>query len=134
MSEENVEIVRRIWKASERGDTEGVFALYHPDIVWESLYLGPIERGGLYRGHEGVRKFFRDWLESFDYYQAHAETFIEAENNVVVGYRVSGRGKASGAQVDMPRWNVYRIKNGLVSHVEIFGTEAEAFEAAGLQE
>jgi hypothetical protein len=34
----------------------------------------------------------------------------------------------------MPRWNVYGIKDGLVVHVEIFETRAEALEAVGLSE
>jgi hypothetical protein len=34
----------------------------------------------------------------------------------------------------MPRWNVYEIRNGLVVHVEIFETKAEALEAVGLSE
>jgi uncharacterized protein len=134
MAKENIEIVRRIWEASERSDTEAVFAFYHPAIVWESHNVGPIELGGLYHGHEGIRRFFRDWLESFENYSAHAETFIETRNNVVVGYRVSGRGKGSGAEVEMRRWNVYTIRDDLVTRVEVFGTEAEAFEAAGLSE
>ena len=134
MSQENVEIVRRVWEAAERGDGRAVFALYDPAIVWESRYTGPIERGGLYHGHDGVRRFFREWFEAFATYHAQAETFIEAGDRVVVGYRVSGRGKGSGIEVEMARWNVYEIRNGLVIRVEVFKSEAEALEAAGLRE
>jgi uncharacterized protein len=126
-----VEIVRRVWESAERGDTEGAFALYDPAIVWESHYSGPIERGGLYEGHDGVRRFFREWLEAFATYEARAETFIEAGDRVVVGYRVSGRGKGSGIEIDMTRWNVYEIRNGLIIRVEVFKSKAEALEAAG---
>jgi ketosteroid isomerase-like protein len=102
MSEANVEIVRRVWEAWERRHTEAVFALYDPAIVWES-HSDPIIGGspldGLYHGHEGVRQFFREWRESFDVWDAHAETFIDAGDNVVVGYQTSGRGKASGAEL-----------------------------------
>jgi hypothetical protein len=59
---------------------------------------------------------------------------VSHENvEVLVGYRVTGRGKASGAEVEMPRWNVYRIRNGLVIRVEVFVTKADALEAAGLE-
>ena len=34
----------------------------------------------------------------------------------------------------MSRWNVYRLANGLVTHVEIFDSKAEALEAAGISE
>jgi ketosteroid isomerase-like protein len=132
MSQENVEIVRRIWEAAERRDDEAVFALHHTEIVWESHYVGPIEGSGVHHGHAGVRQFFRDWLESFGNYEADAETFIEVGDKVVVGYRVSGRGRGSGVEVDMIRWNVYELTNGLVTRVEVFDAKAEALEAAGL--
>jgi ketosteroid isomerase-like protein len=134
MSQENVEIVRSLWEAAERRDDETVFALYDPAIVWESHLVGPMERGGVHHGHEGVRQFFRDWLESFGSYEAHAETVVEAGDKVVVGYRVRGRGRGSGVEVEMPRWNVYGLASGRVTRVEIFDTEAEALEAVGLSD
>ena len=135
MSQENVEVVRRLWRAAERGDDRAVYALYDPGIVWKSGTSGQVQFGGSpFHGHEGVRQFFLEWLESFGTYQARAETFIEAGDKVVVGYRVSGRGRESGVDVEMSRWNVYGIRNGLVVHVEIFETKADALEAAGLSE
>ena len=136
MSQENVETIRRVWEAAERRDEQSVFALYDPSIVWESGSIGPLELGGgPYHGHAGVRQFFRDWLESFGSYAAHATTFIDAgDDQVLVGYLVSGRGRGSGVEVEMSRWNVYRLTNGLVTHVEIFDSKAEALEAVGLSE
>jgi ketosteroid isomerase-like protein len=135
MSQENVEIVRRIWEASERRDTHAVFALYDPAIVWDFSQAAPVELRGLYHGYDGIRQFFRQWLEPFENFHAEAETFIDAGDSVIVGYRQSGRGKASGAEVEMPAaWSVYRIRNGLVVRIEVFQTKPEALEAAGLSE
>ena len=131
MSKENLEIVRRVWEAAERRDTEALFALYDPAITWESCY-GPLS--GVYRGHDGVRQFFRDWMESIEGFQAHAETFIDAGDAVIVGLRIRGRGRASGVEIDMPQGHVYKIRNGLVVHVALHETEALALEAAGVQE
>ena len=135
MSQENVEFVRRIWEASERRDTAAVFALYDPAIVWDFSHAAPVELRGLYHGYDGLRQFFRQWLEPFENFHAEAETFIDAGDSVVVGYRQSGRGKASGAEVEMPAaWSVYRIRDGLVTRIEVFQTKPEALEAAGLSE
>ena len=134
MSQETVEVVRRLWEAVERGDDEAVFALYDPAIVWESHLVGPMVGSGVHHGHAGVLEIFTDWLESFGNYEAHAETFIEAGDKVVVRYRVSGRGRGSGIEVEMSRWNVYGLAGGLVTRLEIFDTEAEALEAVGLSE
>jgi hypothetical protein len=52
----------------------------------------------------GSSRVFRDWLEAFDSYRAQAEAFVEVGDRVVVGYRVTGRGKGSGVDVEMLRW------------------------------
>jgi ketosteroid isomerase-like protein len=132
MSQENVEIVRRVTAAWERRDSEAVFALYDPAIVWKS---GAGVIPGTYHGHEGVRQFFREWLEAFETYHAQAEAFIGAGDSVVVGYRGSARGKASGVEIgDWIFWLVYRIRNGLVTHIDTFESKAAALEAVGLSE
>ena len=131
MSQENVEIVRRAWAAWERGDWEPLYAFYHPDIVWDASALrGPIT--GVYHGHEGVRRYFREWLDSFEAHEARAERFIDAGDDVIVSLRLRGRGNASGVEVEMTRSNLYRIRDGLAIRVELFETEAEALEAVGL--
>jgi ketosteroid isomerase-like protein len=131
MSEENVEIVRGAWEAWERGDWERMYALYHPDIVWDASALqGPIT--GVYQGHDGVRQYFHEWLESFETHEARAERFIDAGDDVIVGLRLRGRGKTSGVEVEMARCNVYRIRAGLAIRVDLFETEAEALQAVGL--
>jgi uncharacterized protein len=137
MSQDNVEVVRRIWEAWERGDADTVFALYDPAIVWET-HTDPIRGAspvdGLYHGHEGVRQFFREWRDSFGSWRAHAEAFIDARDKVVVGYRATGRGKASGAEVRGVFWLVYTLRNGLVVRIDLFGARADALEAVGLSE
>jgi uncharacterized protein len=130
ISEQNVEIVRRVWEAWERRDTEAVLELYDSAILWESRDT-PL--AGSYRGHEGVRQYFREWLEAFEGYEAKAETFIDAGDKVIVRSRVRGRGKASGVEVGMPGWQVYTVRDGLVTRVDFFRTEAAALEAAGVK-
>lgn len=131
MSRENVEIVRRLWEA---GDIEALFEFYDPDIIWEN-HFGPIEYHGRFQGYDAVRQFWREWLEPFESYEPQAETFIDAGDNVVVGCRATGRGRASGAEVgNWAFWLVYRIRNGRVVHIETFATQAQALEATGLSE
>jgi ketosteroid isomerase-like protein len=70
MSEENVELVRRLLDMFARRDHEGVFEFYDPDIEWDaknpSGLAGPLgDLEGVYRGHEGVRTYWRRWLEAW---------------------------------------------------------------------
>jgi ketosteroid isomerase-like protein len=133
VSKEPLETVTRVWEAAQRRDTDALFALYDPAIVWQ-VHYGPIELRGVYHGHEGVRQLFKQWREPFETYEEEPGVFIDAGDNVVVEIRLSGRGKTSGVEVEMPRWMMYTIRDGLVIRVDIFETKAEALEAAGLQQ
>ena len=133
MSKQNLEIVRSIWEAAERRDRDAVFGFYDPAIVWDaSTVPGPI--AGVYHGHDGVRQYMRDWVEAFETHRVNAETFLAAGDRVVVGVRARGRGRASGVEVDMPRWLVYELRDGVVVRIDVFETKAQAFTAAGLRE
>jgi hypothetical protein len=48
-----------------------------------------------HRGHEGVRRFFREWMAPFHDYYAHAEDFKLGSDGVLVRMRHGGRGKHS---------------------------------------
>jgi ketosteroid isomerase-like protein len=104
-------------------------------IVWQNHTGGALELQDVsYSGHEAVRQFWRDWLEPFESFEAHAEEFIDAGTKVIVPWRAAARGKASGAAVEMHRSNVYSISNGRVNRVDVFETKVEALAAAGLPE
>jgi ketosteroid isomerase-like protein len=134
MSQANVELVRGSWEAWERGDMEAIFAFYDPAIVWDQTYAGTADMPSLYHGHDGIRRFFRDVLAPFESYYAHAEEFIDAGEAVVVRFRQGGRGKQSGAEVEMqPYWLVYRLRNGRVVRIEVYNDQGEALKAAGLK-
>jgi ketosteroid isomerase-like protein len=67
VSQENVEIVRRLYEAAARRDTESLLSLYDPEVEWVfSRQLRDQTFGwGTYRGHEGLRTFFREQFEAF---------------------------------------------------------------------
>ena len=96
---------------------------------------GNVVLSGEYRGHDGVREFFRDWAASFEGYYAHAEEFTDAgRGQVLVRARQGGRGKDSGVELDMRYWQVFHLQGGRIFRVEVYSDEREALEAVGLQE
>ncbi|MEA2140153.1 MAG: uncharacterized protein QOC91_252 [Solirubrobacteraceae bacterium] len=135
MSQENLEIVRAAWEAWERGDMEAIFALYDPAIVWDQTHYGAGELSGVYHGHDGIKQFFRAWLAPFESYYAHAQEFVDAGEAVLVQIRQGGRGKQSGADVQMPPYlQVYRLRDGLAVRIEVYSERAAALKAVGLEE
>ena len=131
MSEENVEIVRRISKAAQRGDWDGATRDYdHGVILDQSRMPG----GGVYHGHEGVREFYGRWFGAWEDLRIESERLIDAGDQVVDINEISGRGRSSGVAVKMRSANVWTITRGkVVSHVG-YPVASDALEAAGLRE
>ena len=71
MSEENVEIVRRIYEATARGDTASVLAAYDENVEFD-LSRSPFREffpKHVVHGHEGLRAFFRERHEDWDWWE-----------------------------------------------------------------
>jgi uncharacterized protein len=136
MSQENVEIVRRVYDAVARRESATVLSLYHPDIEWD-FSRSPVE--GLtgtthYYGHEGLWRWWRDWGEAWTSYEDACEELIDAGEHVISVVNSQGQGRASGATVKYRQYGVWTIRDEQVVRVAWFGERDEALEAAGLQE
>src|SRR3954451_9404683 len=129
MSQENVEIVRRAFEASVRHENESVFPLYDPEVEIDLTASGR----GVYHGSEGVRQYFRDWLSAFEDPSWEVEEWIDAGEPVIAVMRLHGRGKLSGVPAEMLEAHVWTLRNGRLWRLRVYGTKAEAFEAAGLR-
>ena len=55
MSRENVEVVRRVLAAISRRDLSYLAEAADPEVEWQGLIAGL--EGGIYRGHEGARRW-----------------------------------------------------------------------------
>jgi uncharacterized protein len=135
MSQENVEIVRRIYGAAARRDTESVLELYDPDVEWEMP--GPAGRmigEGVYRGHEGLRRWFREWYEAWETVEEEIVELIDAGEQVISVVTARGRGRASGVEIDWQYASVWTIRDGKIARVVVLPSRDKALEAAGLPE
>ncbi len=136
MSQENVEIVRRVYEAAARRDDATVLDLYDPAVEWDYSRGpgGPLIGRKLYRGHDGLRAFVHDWSESFQSLRFECKDVIDAGDKVISTNAVHGRGRTSGTTTEMDQWAVWSITGEKVVRVVWFTTRDEALEAAGLSE
>jgi ketosteroid isomerase-like protein len=135
MSGENVEIVRRIYDAASRRDSATVLALYDPEVELDNTRLQIVGgAGGVYRGHDGLRRFFREWHDAWQKIEYDFDELIKAGEQVISVVTRRGRGRASGADVEWQGALVWTIRQGKVVRVVWFRTREEALEAAGLSE
>jgi ketosteroid isomerase-like protein len=136
MSQENVEIVRRGYELYAAGDLEGV-----TDLIADAAELP--DAGGLgvadtaagtRHGRDGFLLGAQEAVEAFEDYRVEAQEFIDAGDAVVVPVRISGRGRASGAMLEVRLVHVWVLRTGRAIRNEIYRTTAEALEAVGLSE
>ena len=68
MSQENVEVIKEFTSRFEGGDREEWRGHFDPDVVWDTSAT-EMPAAGVYHGHEGVERFFRDWLGTWADYE-----------------------------------------------------------------
>jgi ketosteroid isomerase-like protein len=140
MSEENVEIVRRLFEAFEIGMKRGDLSIWFDsedladDFEWVTPPGGALGLG-TYRGREGFLEFMRTWTEDFADWSVELERLIDAGQDRVVGvFHQRATGKASGVPIELVQGLVYELEDGRVIRMRNYITPEEALEAAGLSE
>ena len=138
MSEENVELVRRLLDMFAHRDHEGVFAYYDPKIEWDATHLraaGLDDLAGVYHGHDGVRTYWRRWLQAWSDLEFEVQDVLDAGDEVVALIRNQRQwGRRSGIAVEMPPYGlVFTIRGGKVVRWRNFRDQESALEAAGLE-
>jgi hypothetical protein len=128
LSSENVELHRRTVDAVNSRDLDAFLGLMD-DAVEVGTRLVVMEGG--YHGHEGVRRWWRDFFEfAPDYTIETIELRDLGAGMILARMRGGGHGSASGTPIDDPFWQVSRWRDRKCAYWSNFATEAEALEAA----
>jgi ketosteroid isomerase-like protein len=111
MGTDNVEIVRRGYKAFEERGVEGILQFLDPQIEWRmsAAFTGTPR---IYRGHDGVREVFRFFNELIEGLGADPHEFIDAGDQVIVPLRMHGRLRESGEPVAYELVQVWTGRDG----------------------
>jgi ketosteroid isomerase-like protein len=140
MSQENVEIVRRVyeawWAGLERGDPGAVFdSVAMADDAEFIVEGGMLDGRSVWRGREEYVEWFRSWAGEFEDWSLRVERFIDAGHDRVVALtHQSGTGRESGAPVEFKVGVVWELKDGRAVRARNYFRYADALEAAGLSE
>ena len=121
-----IQLVHGIVAALNRGDVNGMLERMHPDFEWRPLESSPVA-GGVYRGHEQVRRYVEDWLGTFDDLRLDLEEPTEVADRVVVVVHGHGRGRASGLQLDTRFCQVWTVRDGMAFGMGEYATRELAF-------
>jgi ketosteroid isomerase-like protein len=132
MSQENVELVRRVAEAVQRHEYRVAVGGFHEDAVWENTAEFPGPRRCV--GREEIVAFWTSLYKSFEETSTTLERLLDRGSIVVVEVHSVGRATSSGVPLDL-RWTaVYELRDGSVNRVEVHGDWLTALKAVGLEE
>src|SRR4051794_33814750 len=148
MSRANVEIVRSL----QPDPGTDLAAFFRDEAVWltarevlanaldpgcESAIVmpgeGEVADRRTYRGVDGLRQAWLDWLGPWEEYFFRIERFVDAGEQVVVLSRDRGRRHGMEAQIESPVAAVWTLRGGRVVRAEFFTSRDHALEAVGLK-
>ena len=131
MSQENVEVVRRIFDAWASGD----WSIGNEYLDQHAVYVisSDFPAFGAYFGLDGVRAYWRDFLEQWERLTFEAKR-IEAVGDTVLAHVVQhAKGRASGIEGDLWYFMIFTFGGKKIVRLENAMNEGDALEAAGLE-
>src|SRR4051812_36954255 len=131
MSEANIEVVRGMWEAFLRNDSQTALAAFDPDVEWDGTNLPD---GKISRGLDAVGDHINRWAEMWEVWEVELEDVIDAgEDRVIVFFRERGRSKA-GLDVNERHSELYAVRDRRIVYRKGFSDADEALTEAGLRE
>ena len=135
MSEENVEIVRRLCESlSGDGpdDVETLRGFLDTDIEWHEDPSFP--EAGVYCGIEACAEYARQFTNEFSEIRYEVRETTDACGGLIANMLIQGRGGASGVEFNLSAWWAFTIRDRKIVRCFAYLDRDRALEAAGLSE
>jgi len=123
----DMDVVRAVFEAFAERDVEGVLAYAHTDIELRPVTGDLAGRTGPYRGHDGIRAYFRDVGAVWDELRIVPGEYRQDGHTILVTGRVSARSPAR-IVAGSTGW-IWRVKHGLVTYARVYASAADAMAA-----
>jgi ketosteroid isomerase-like protein len=134
MSRENVELVRAAFEKFLAGRSDFGVELLDPDVEWDASEIPAPDIGGVYRGPEGVRQFWREWLAAWETVQFEYR-LVDAGDRVLALIDQRMRGRSTGIEVPLGEYaHVYTFRDGLIVRWKAYMSQSDALQAVGPSE
>ncbi len=114
---DNLEIVRRHYEASDRGDLDAMLAPLAADVQWREADGFPA--AGLYVGPDAVRdNVFIRLAGEYEGYRLSVDEILDAGDAIVGIGTYSGTFRATGKDFTARVAHIWRLADGEVTHFE----------------
>ena len=123
----DIEVVKATFAAFAARDLQAVLALSDPDIEFKAVTGEHAGRTEPYRGHDGMRQYFRDVAEVWEELRLTPREFREEDDLVLVTGKVAARSR-SRTVTGSTGW-IWRVRNGKITFVRVYASAADATAA-----
>jgi ketosteroid isomerase-like protein len=129
MSEENVEVLRRIVEATAAGDYEAAAAELNPDVEIDDTDITEST------GADSFQEWLARWDAAWESWRIEELELVRAgDDKVLALFRMIVKGKGSGIELNRDDALLGEFRSGKVVRLGYYNDQRQAHEAAGLQE
>ncbi len=121
-------VVRAVFAAFAERDVERALELIDPEVEFTPVTSDFAGRTEPYRGHDGIRAYFRDVALVWEDLRLTPRDFCEVGESIVVTGRVNARSPAR--IVDGSTGWVWRVRDGRVVYGRVYASAGDAHQAA----
>ena len=123
----DIEVVKATFAAFADRDLETVLSLAHPDVEFWTVTGEQTGRTEPYRGHDGLRQYFRDVAAQWEELRLTPREFRAEGELVLVTGKVSARSRSRTVS-GSTGW-IWRVRDGKVVYGKVYASAADAIAA-----
>jgi ketosteroid isomerase-like protein len=131
MSAENLEVVRRMYEAFNRGDAEAALQCFDPDVVMDASHRVD---GRVGHGRDEMTAILAEWLGTWDDFRDEVEEMHDLGERILVISTQTGRGKGSGVNWEGRFGMLFELRGGQIVQWTVYDDPDAAAKAAGLSD
>jgi ketosteroid isomerase-like protein len=128
MADEPREIVQQVAERWNAGDIEGLYELYHDDLVVREGEHWPSSR--TLKGKDALRETTEEWLSVWESVEIETDAVEAYGDRVVANGSWVTKGRVSGVEGTMPIHIVFTVRDGRIARLEWFPDHERAVAAA----
>jgi ketosteroid isomerase-like protein len=133
MSQENVEVVRRLVEAFNRDEIDSVLAAFDEGCEIDEPAQMPDSPTAGYRGHKGIREWMGN-LRGVGGVSFELRAATPSGDALLCELASRGRARGSEVPIEWTTFAVFDVRHGKITRVRVFLDKGEALEAVGLAE
>jgi ketosteroid isomerase-like protein len=128
-------LAKRAAAAVNRRDFDVLFLGFDPGIEYRPAPdQRPPGMDAVRHGHDGYQGVWRQMIDAFEDIHAEPEEVLDLGDQLLGTTHYRGHGTGSGVPVNIPTFQLFRLRRGLIVWQKDFSDRSEALEAAARRE